>query len=67
MKSIKLTIEYQNGNKLEQIVNYVHCENGEICFSVKKQVYFGFGEMVRVPLANIKAFDITETDQRFDH
>ena len=69
MKSIKLTVEYNNGNKLEQIVNYVHFADGAIFYQVKHQVSFisPFSvEPVRIPLENIKSFDITETEQKFN-
>lgn len=69
MKSIKLTIEYADGHKLDQIVNYVHFANGAIYFQVKNQVSFiaPFSvEPVKIPLENIKSFDIIETDQKFN-
>ncbi len=67
MKSIKLTIEYINGHKLDQIVNYVHLANGAIYYQLKNQVSFiapSSVEPVRIPLENIKSIDITETEQR---
>lgn len=69
MKSIKLTIEYTSGRKLDQIVNYVHFANGAIYYQIKEQVSFiapSSVEPVRIPLENIKSFDITETDQKFN-
>ena len=67
MKSILLTIEYANGNKLEQVVHYVHVEHNTLCFGIKKQVNFiGSLNRVEIPLENVKSFDITETDRQFN-
>ena len=67
MKSIKLTLHYQTGAKLEQIVHYVHFENNQIIFTLKKQVYNSvISEQIKVNLNNLISFDITESEQNFN-
>ncbi len=36
MKTIKLTVEYKNGKKLDQIGNYVDFSEGAIYFQIKQ-------------------------------
>ncbi len=51
-----LTINYRNGNTIKQLVNYLHCENGKLYFTVDKAVSDGY--VVDIPLENITAFDL---------
>lgn len=66
MKSIRLTINYKNGNTLEHIVNYVHFESNAIYFTVKHQVHSVYTHPVCVPLENIESFDIEESEKLFN-
>ena len=59
-RTMKLTIIYKNGNQLEQLVNYVHLENGAIYYTMNKQVHGTFQEPVRIPIENIDKFDVEE-------
>lgn len=67
MKSILLTIEYKTGAKIKEVVNYVHFEDGKICYSLKKGFYghMSLYGQVNIPLEVIKCFDITETEQEY--
>lgn len=68
MESIKLTIEYKTGLILEQIVHYINFENNKLCFSLKKQISScGADNLVRVSLENIKSFNVTETDKKWQY
>ena len=67
MKSIKLTLNYKSGMALEQIVHYVHFEDGKLCFTLKKQVnYSTIGDVIKVPLDNLKSFDIEGTEMQWN-
>ena len=66
MESIKLTINYKSGAKVENIVNYVHFENGKIIFTVKNQMHSAVQLPVNVPLENVESFDIEESEQLFN-
>ena len=59
-RTMKLTIIYKNGNKLEQLVNYVHLENDAIYYTMNKHVHGIFQEPVRIPIENIDKFDVEE-------
>lgn len=67
MESIKLTLNYKTGVTLEQIVNYVHFENNQIIFTLKKQVYYSVvAEQIKVDLDNLISFDIVESTRKFN-
>lgn len=67
MKSIKLTLNYKTGAILEQIVHYVHFEDGKICYTLKKQVnYSVIGEVIKISLDKLTSFDIEETDTQWN-
>lgn len=53
---LMLTINYRNGNTIKQLVNYLHCENGKLYFTVDKAVSDGY--VVDIPLENIASFDL---------
>lgn len=57
---LKLTVNYKNGNTIENKVNYLHFENGCIFYTVDEQVHGIFQEPVRVPLENIVSYDLEE-------
>lgn len=54
-----LTVVYKNGNKLRQLVNYLHMERGKIWYTVDKQNYYSvIEEPVGIPIENIESFDL---------
>lgn len=61
IKRLLLTIIYTNGNEIKSLVNYVHMEDETIVFTEDKQVHTLF-DPVRIPLKNVKTFDIKMVD-----
>lgn len=53
-----LKIEYNNGNKIEQKINYLHFENDTLFYTMDTSPHAVIQEPVEIPLANIKAFDL---------
>lgn len=54
-----LTITYNNGKELKQLVNYLHGDGEKIYFTVDKQVNNSVvGDVVSIPLGNIKKYDL---------
>lgn len=67
MKSIKLTLIYKLGTKVEQVVHYVHFEENVISFTVKNQVnYSVVSKIIKVPLENLASFIIEETEEQWN-
>ena len=66
MKSIKLKITYKTGATIEQVVNYIHFENNCLIYTLKKQVYCGTAQQIKIPLENVMTFDIEESEQQFN-
>ena len=56
---LQLTLTYKNGNTIKNLVNYVHCENGKLMFTVDKQGHSLFMDQVKIPLKNISSYDIS--------
>lgn len=55
---IQLTITYANGNKIMELVNYLHYEDGAICYTQDKQVQPS--EIVSIPMENIASLDVEQ-------
>ena len=58
MTKLYLTIEYKNGNTLTEKVNYLHFENENLFYTVDKQIYDKFIDQIKIPIENIKKFDL---------
>ena len=58
MTKLYLTIEYKNGNTLTEKVNYFHFENENLFYTVDKQIYDKFIDQIKIPIENIKKFDL---------
>lgn len=55
---LHLHISYKVGTELDQIVNYIHVEDGKLIYSKDKNPSPVFVEPVRVPLENIESFEV---------
>lgn len=61
-EKMKIQITYKNGNKLEQKVNWLHIEEGQIVFSKENKVGAIFSMPVFVRLKNIKELKVLQED-----
>ena len=55
-KRLLLTINYKTGTVLKQLVNFLHCEDGEIIYTIDAQVHDVVQKHVAIPLVNIQCF-----------
>lgn len=56
-----LTVIYKNGNKLRQMVNYLHVEHGRIWYTIDKQTHYSVvEEPVGIPLDNVESLDLEQ-------
>jgi hypothetical protein len=60
MKTTRLliTVKYNNGNELKQLVNYIHSDAKSLQYTVDKQIHSAVSDIVRIPFENIEAFDL---------
>lgn len=59
MNTLKIKIEYSNGNSLEEPINWAHVEDGFLTYTVDRKVRPIFREPVKITLENVKKFEIT--------
>ena len=57
-----LTINYKNGNKIEELVNYLHFEDGAIFYTLDSQIQQAITVPSRTPLKNVESFDIEKVE-----
>ena len=53
---LRLTVTYKNGNQIQDLVNYLVFEDGNIVYTVDKQAHSVFQEPVRIPVENIERY-----------
>ena len=53
-----LTINYKKGLSLKNNVNYLHFENGLLCFTIDKKVHGVGADVVKIDLNCIESFDL---------
>lgn len=59
-KRLQLTITYKTGLTLQSLVHYIHFEGDAIAFTVDKQVADAIQEQVKIKLANVERFEVTQ-------
>lgn len=57
-KRMRLTVIYKTGAKVQNLVNYLHFEEGRLCFTVDKQVQNVIEDQVCIPVENIARYDL---------
>lgn len=57
-KRMLLTINYKNGNTIDQLVNYLHVEDNTLYFTIDRQDQQLITRQAAVPMANIISYDI---------
>lgn len=65
MKSMKLIINYKNGNRIENIVHHVVFSNGKLHAIVATQIYGFNNNHFSVPLEIIESFSVEESEKKY--
>lgn len=60
VKRMFLSIRYKTGIRLNQLVNYLHEEDGWIYFTIDSHVRAVFQEPVKVRISSIRGFDLEQ-------
>ena len=55
---MEIFIIYKNGTTVTHKINYLHCQNGFICFTIDRNPHPIFQEPVKIPLENIDTFEV---------